>query len=148
MKKLCYIIAVILLISCKPGRNAAQTPAEKAAVMDSTLPVSAKTKMFMQELQNEMKNTKKGIKQFLPSASLVDKYSLQKIKGTYYVHGFIRTNKDFKPEQIKTIGVYCGRPAGDIRTVQVPLKSFYVFLEQKGITYFQVAEKVSIDKSK
>lgn len=148
MKKLCYIIVVILLISCKPSRNTAQTPSAKATTMDSTFPVSAKTKMFMLELQNEMKAQKKGIKQFLPSAELADKYNLQKIKGIYYVQGFIKTNRDFKPEQIKTIGGYCGRPAGDIRTVQVPLKSFYVFLEQKGITYFQIAEKVSIDRNK
>lgn len=139
---------VILLVSCKPGRNIAQTPTAKATIMDSTLPVSAKTKMFMLELQNEMKATKKVIKEFVPSAQLADKYSLQKIKGIYYVRGFIKVNKDFKPEQIKAIGGYCGRPAGDIRTVQVPLKSFYRFLEQKDITYFQIEEKVSIDRSK
>lgn len=102
----------------------------------------------MLELQNDMKAKKQEIQQFVPSAEMADKYSLQKIKGIYYVQGFIKTNRDFKPEQIKKIGGYCGRPAGDIRTVQVPLKSFYVFLRQKGITYFQVAEKVSIDRNK
>lgn len=147
MKKLCYIIIIILLIGCKPGKNIAQTTASKTTVADTTFPVSATTKMFMLELQNEMKATKKGIKQFVPSATLADKYSLQKTKGMYYVHGFIKTNKDFEPKKLKQIGGHSGRPAGNIRTVQIPLKSFNQFLTQKGITYFQIAEKVNIDRN-
>lgn len=145
MKKFCYIIIIILLIGCKPGKNIAQTHVAKATVADTTFPVSATTKMFMLELQNEMQATKKGIKQFVPSATLADKYNLRKTKGIYYVHGFVKTNKDFEPKQLKQIGGHSGRPAGNIRTVQVPLKSFSQFLKQKGITYFQIAEKVSID---
>ncbi len=127
-------------MGCMPGRNTAQTSA-----MDSTIPVSATTRLFMLELENEMKATKKEIKRFVPSARLVDKYNLSKRKRTYYIHGFIKTNDDFNEAQMKKTGVYCGRAVGGIRTVQIPLKSFYVFLRQKGITYFQVAEKLSSD---
>jgi hypothetical protein len=134
-------------MGCMPGRNTAQTAAAKTNTMDSTLPVSATTRMFMQELENEMKATKKEIRRFVPSARLVDKYNLSKRKRTYYIHGFIKTDGRFDELTFKKAGFSCGRSVGGIRTVQVPLKSFYIFLRQKGITYFQIAEKLSHDNN-
>lgn len=134
-------------MGCIPGRNTAQTQVASPRVADSTFPVSATTRMFMLELKAEIDASNKGIKKFTPSARLVDKYNLGKVKRTYYIHGFIKTNADFNEAQMKKTGVYCGRAVGGIRTVQIPLKSFYVFLRQKGITYFQVAEKLSNDSN-
>lgn len=137
----------VLLIGCMPGRNTVQTATAQSSAMDSTFPVSATTRMFMYELENEMKATKKEINRFVPSARLVDKYNLGKVKRTYYIHGFIKTDGHFDELKFKKAGFSCGRSAGGMRTVQVPLKSFYVFLRQKGITYFQVAEKLSNDSN-
>lgn len=134
-------------MGCIPGRNTAQTQVANAGVADSTFPVSATTRMFMLELKGEMDASNKSIKKFIPSDRLVDKYNLRKVKRAYYIHGFIKTDSRFDEAKFKKAGFYCGRPVGGMRTVQVPLKSFYVFLRQKGITYFQVAEKLSNDSN-
>ncbi|MBS1771245.1 MAG: hypothetical protein JST82_00190 [Bacteroidetes bacterium] len=108
-------------------------------------PVSADTKFFMMDLQNEMNTSKQPLKTFNPSTQLIKKYSLQKIKGIYYVSGFIKTDKNFSEKQLKKIKTFPGQPSGDIRTILVPLSAFSTFLNQKGITYFELSKKLEIN---
>jgi hypothetical protein len=99
------------------------------------------------DLEKELKGGRAGLKQFMPSAQLVDKHNLQNVKGQYFVTGFIKVNAKFKREQIKKIGGYSGKPSGKVRTVRIPLQAFLRFLELKNITYFEISQKQQLYRS-
>lgn len=114
-------------------------------IVQGAFPVSADTKLFMMDLQHELESSKQSLKSFTPSSQLADKYSLQKIKGIYYVSGFIKTDKNFSDMKLKKIKTYPGQPSGGIRTILVPLSAFSTFLNQKGITYFELSKKLEVN---
>ena len=114
-------------------------------IAQGAFPVSADAKFFMMDLQNELNASKKSLKNFTPSPQLTEKYGLQKIKGIYYASGFIQTDKSFSEKQLKKIKTFPGQPSGNIRTILVPLSAFSTFLNQKGITYFELSKKLEVN---
>jgi hypothetical protein len=144
-----YQVTLFILIAvfyCVVGAFA-QPGKQQTGLFKTTMPLSAGTRMFIADLEKELKASGKGIKYFQPSAELVDRHSLQNVKGQYFVTGFIKVNAKFKPEQIKKIGGYSGKPSGKVRTVRIPLQAFPRFLELKTITYFELGQKQQLYRS-
>jgi len=141
-----YQVALFILLAvlyCFVGAIA-QSAKLQGGFCKTTIPLSAGTRMFIMDLEKELNSSGKDIKQFRPSAKLADRHSLQNVKGQYFVTGFIKVNTKFKPEQIKKIGGYIGKPSGKVRTVRIPLSAFPRFLDLKTVTYFEISRKVHL----
>lgn len=138
---------IFLAVLCCFAGSVAQTSKGPDKAMECIFPVSSGTRMFIADLQKELKTSGNGLRQFRPSVQLADRYSLQNVKGQYFVTGFIKVNAKFKPEQIKKIGGYSGKPSGKVRTVRIPLQAFPCFLELKTITYFELGQKQQLYRS-
>ncbi len=139
---LLMLILPIIILFTRYGTVYGQKAANK--MEQGSFPVSADTKFFMMDLQNELNASKQTLKSFTPTKQFAEKYSLQKIKGKYHLSGFIQTDKRFSEKQLRRIQVFPGQPSGNIRTVMVPLSAFPAFLKQKGITYFELSKKVEV----
>ena len=140
------LFTVLAVMYCVVG-VVAQNGVSPAKTIECSFPVSPGTRLFMADLEKELKDSKVGLKQFVPSAKLVERHSLQNLKGQYFVTGFIKVNGKFKPEQIKKIGGYSGKPSGKVRTVRIPLAAFSGFLKQKNIFYFEISQKQQLYRS-
>ncbi|OSZ82121.1 hypothetical protein CAP35_02295 [Chitinophagaceae bacterium IBVUCB1] len=135
------ILLIFFFACCTTVR--AQTATNKIEL--GSFPVSVDAKMLMLDLQNELNASKQTLKNFVPSTRFVEKYNLQKIKGKYYISGFIQTNNAFSEKKLRKIKVHPGQPSGGIRTVMIPLSAFTSFLNQKGITYFELSKKLEVN---
>lgn len=146
LKTFFCLFTCLFFFCCRESKEAVKNTAaaaDSAIIIKNHFPVSARTKMFIASLQREINSSKKGMTSFVPSQKLTDAYNLIKIKGRYFLSGFIKTDEHFTEQTFQDSGVVFGQPSNGIRTVQVPLSYFPGFLEQTGITYFEISQKLS-----
>lgn len=135
------ILCCALLIAC-----AANYKTTKVNPVTPHFPVSNNTQLFLFDYNNEVTQCEKQNRQFTPSQELVNKYQLNKLKNDYCVFGFIKVDSTFSEQQFSYDGMIVNSRAGQIVTVQIPLKHLSSFLQYSGIIYFDIAHKMNINK--
>ena len=117
---------------------------EVTTKLDPSFSVSAQTRFFIKEIEDELVKQKVNLNHYNPSTSIIEKYNLTKIEDAIYVSGMIKIPDNFDISNLTKIGVLIGSQSGKITTVQIPIKNFDIFLNNNSIEYFQISEKVQI----
>lgn len=141
----CFTIISVFFLSCNGTKQAAKTNNENIMQTETFQPsynISAKTKMFLSELENEISQVK-NIENFKPSNKLIASYNIRKQGNDYFISGFIKPNDQFDRNNLEPNNVTFGQAIGIVVTVQVPLRYLSQFLKAKGIEYFEISEKVN-----
>jgi len=133
-----FIIGYAFIIGCNTSHLAAKPN------LLPTYDVSNYTRLFLSELNNEIKNNSTP-KSFIPSAKLITTYQLHQLKTDYYVFGFIKVDTKFSTSQLKKIGAIVGTRSGNIITLQVPINTISSFLNTSGITYFEISKSTHLN---
>jgi len=100
MKK--YFFASLLLLvmsSCAAKR----TPVHITPQIPGNLELSKSFTTFWSALYQEVKD--KDLSTFKPSKALQYRYGMKKLKGGYYISGFITTLPTFKKKPLEDIGI-------------------------------------------
>jgi len=133
-------------LSCNETKQAVKTNNEnimQTEIFQTTYNISARTKMFLSELENEISKAGKSIESFKPSEKLIESHNIRKQDDDYFISGFVKTNELFYRNSFEQINITFGQDTGNIITVQIPFKSLSQFLKGEGIEYFEISEKVS-----
>jgi hypothetical protein len=104
--------------------------------------VSAKTRQLIKDIQDELTEQKTSIQKYTPSKSIIEKYDILKIEDVYHISGMMMIKENFIKSTLDDISVKTGSQSGKFTTVQIPANKFDLFLQNEGIEYFQVTEKV------
>ncbi len=107
--------------------------------------ISAKTQLFLNELEKEINLNGGNIKNYKASEKMLNEYNLKRFNETYFVGGFIKVTSSFKTKPLESYGVKFGQEKKEIRTVNVPVYYLKEFLTADNILFFQISEKVSIN---
>lgn len=147
-------IGLLMLASCscngtkntsKPKANSEQVKTEnkESPKLESTFDVSARTKLFIKAVEDELNSTKSNIETYEPSSELVENFSLRMQNEEYIIRGFIKTNSSFENSALESKGVILGRKTGELTTVSFSLNLLQEFLTTENITYFEISEQVT-----
>jgi hypothetical protein len=141
-----YLIISISLtathFSCSaPKRNNTTTELNQTTSLKPKFDVSAKTRQFLKDLEDDLNSQKTALRKYTPSINMIDKYDIIQIENLYYVSGMVMTNETYDIFSLKEIGVKIGYQSGKFTTTQILVNQFDLFLEYQGIAYFQISEK-------
>lgn len=136
---------MFLLASCKT-KQATTAQASSMEQIICTYKVSAPTKRFIAELNQELESSKVAIINFEPSDKLKHQYQLKQYQGQYYIHGFMKTDPTFDPKKLEEQGIVIAAGKGVHKTVQVPMRALNFFLSQPQITYFEIGTTTGVKK--
>jgi len=140
-----FFITILVISSCTTSKEVAnKSQSLENEEITSLFPVSASTKRFLYDFNNELKKSKVEINSFEPSLKLIDSYSLRKINEEYCISGFIKVNESFLKTNLESKGVTFGSTSGKIITINVPLVYLEDFLKEDTIQYFEISSKVQI----
>lgn len=115
---------------------------QTTTVLTANFDVSAKTRQLIKDIQDELSLQKISISNYVPSKNIIDKYDIIQIENLYHIGGMMMTNETFDISSLNEIGVKIGNQSGKFTTIQIPTNSFDLFLTNKGISYFQISEKI------
>src|SRR5690606_13146170 len=116
---------------------------EESLKFEPTFDLSARTKLFLKAVEDEMSSMKKNIETYEPSDDIVKKYGLKKQNEEYIISGFIKTTSSFEKNGLESKGVNLGRKTGELMTISFPLNFLQEFLTTENITYFEISEQVT-----
>lgn len=119
-----------------------KTEMNQTTILTANFDVSAKTRLFIKDVQDELFVHKTSISKYVPSKNIIDKYNIIQIDNIYHISGMMMTNETFEKSGLNEIGVKISIQSGNIATIQIPVNNFDLFLKNQGITYFQISEKV------
>jgi len=114
---------------------------QTTTTLTANFDVSSKTRQLIKDIQEELDSQKISISKYVPSKSIIDKFDIIKIENIHHISGMIMINENFANSSLNEIGVKIGNQSGKFTTIQIPIKSFDLFLENQGIAYFEVTEK-------
>lgn len=139
-----FIILLLVIYSCSGTKQTGNKTKMKSAPINLTAKynISARTRLLIKDIETELQNKKTNLKDFIPSKELVKKYGLLKINELFYINGFILINENFNESTLNELSIKTGAESNNLITVQVPVNKFDLFLQNKGIKYFKVSEKV------
>lgn len=147
MKKVLFVILIAGCMlagwNCNGSKKsgADQNKSDWRSVMQNpSFDLSPKARAFVDAALDEASDDK--LSDFTPSVDLRDQYRLIDVDGQFAIGGFVRTNSDFDPEGLQAQGIQVSSKTSGIASVMVPLNQLPVFLQFKGITYFDLHEKV------
>lgn len=129
----------------KPNTNQEQVSIEKKESLkfETTFDMSARTKLFLNSVEDEITSKGNNIDNFEPSPEIIENYGLKKRGELYIIRGFIKTTPDFTKNDLESKGVSFGRKVGEMMTISFPLNFLQQFLTTENITYFEISEQVS-----
>jgi hypothetical protein len=129
----------------KPKANNKQVNFEKnePSKFESAFDLSARTKLFIKAVEDEMNSFETTIEFYIPSNELVQEYGLKKQNDEYVIRGFIKSTSSFEKSKFETKGINLGKKTGEMMTISFPLRFLQEFLNSKHITYFEISEQVT-----
>lgn len=135
-------ILLILTSSCITSDNKAQKDdsVAKPSNFSSNFKLSPQTKLFIQDLRQEIENEDKTT--FKSSSKLQNKYNLRKLNNVFYVNGFIKVNNNYDEDVLSKLNINVNSSKGEIKTISIPIKSIPKFLRTDGIEYFEISQQV------
>jgi len=138
------LIITLTFLSCSIDKRACKynEDSHKTELLFSSYNVSPRTKLFLKELNKELKVGSKSLKTFVPSEIFIKKYDIKKIDSIYAIGGLIKTSESFNKNSFDNSGIIFGQTSGRITTVFVPIYYLNDFLNKKEIEYFEISEKV------
>lgn len=146
-----YILLTALFAISVSNYSCRSSKINKKAKMNQTtnaftlnFEVSAKTKRLIKDIRDELDMQKILISEYKPSKKIIEKYDFIKTQDTFYIGGMMITDETFDISGLREIGVKIGSQVGNFSTIQIPISSFGLFLENQGIKYFEVSEKTYI----
>jgi hypothetical protein len=144
---LLVLLSGTTLVGCSGTKNT-NAPTENQQPMAELQPVfnvSAKTKLFLKAVQNELRDQKVSVAGYTPSADVIERYNLSKRGEQYYFSGFITAGENLDKAVLNAMGAVIGASTAEQHTVHVPVRSMDQFFQNNQITFFQIAEKASIN---
>lgn len=145
-------IGLLMLASCSCNgtKNTSKTNSEQVKIenkespkLESTFDISARTKLFIKAVEDEMSSMESNIETYEPSDGLVQQYGLKRQNDEYIIRGFIKTTSSFEKSGLESKGVNLGRKTGELMTISFPLNFLQEFLTTENITYFEISEQVT-----
>lgn len=100
--------------------------------------ISAETMIFLADLNKSMSKTDN-----IPDSDICNKYAITKRNGVYYISCLALVNEQFNQTILETEGMKIGSRTGDIITLRIPLKKIHMISKLPGISYLEVAGKIS-----
>lgn len=141
---------MLVSCSCNGAKDTPNTSAEQVKFeikespkFESTFEISARTKLFIKAVEDEMSSMESSIETYEPSEQLVQQYSLKKQNNDYIIRGFIKTTSSFEQKRLQTKGVNLGIKKGEFMTISFPLSFLQEFLSTDNIIYFELSEQVT-----
>lgn len=124
--KMRSVFAVLLCLICLGGLHAqyAIMPAQTIAAIN----------VVQKDLQ---------VNRDVPSAQIVDMFPIYRMNGEYYVAVLCKVNSDFNKARAIRDGFEVGTIIGSIATMRIPIQLLQENFSYPGITYLEVAEKIS-----
>lgn len=135
-KYLIFCLSFAAFLGCKSKNGLTSSEGSGMTTRTPAFEVSPQAKLFLADFAKLESPAQ-------PSDSFVKKYNLQQTDQAYYVSGFIKTDDQLKASELEALGVQSGTQAGNMQTVRIPLKAVDAFFQLKGITYFQLSEKIN-----
>ena len=132
------LLLVILTSSCIISES--KTQEDNLIAKASNFKLSPQTKLFIQDLRQEIKNEDKST--FKPSSELQNKYNLKKLNNVFYVNGFIKATNNYDKDVFSLLNINVNSSKGGIKTISIPIKSIPKFLKTDGIEYFEISQQV------
>lgn len=108
-----------------------------------TAAVSARTAIFLSDLQQEKDQARAKHLSFVPSASLIEEYQIFQRSGHYYIRGFIEASSSLDEAKLRNAGISIETKAGNLRTVIADLDAIEQLLHWPNIKSFSIATPLS-----
>lgn len=139
MKKILFIAISISLFSCSSSNNKNSKSNTQSTGFETKVELSANTKLFLQELNQERETQKKS--DFVPSDELIEKYSLVEQANNYFIRAFLKVETDFDYNELENLEVMTNSKVGEIITVAIPLGAIPAILDVEKIEYLEINQK-------
>ncbi len=134
------VIASVLMSCCSTSKNISIK--KEQSLITNNVQLSNNFRSFWNELRKEA--GEQPLDQFIPSDTLIARYSLIKQDKRFYLSGFLYTDSTFNEENIKAIEGNVVVYTEKIKTFSVPVKSIPLLIQIKGITYIEIGKKAKI----
>ncbi len=85
-------------------------------------------------------------KNFVPSAALIENYSLREENKIYYVGGFLHVNETTLPSDIQKFNAKVNTQLDSLWTVHVPIQNLEPLLKTQGVKTFEVGRKAQLKR--
>ena len=137
------ILIIDIMTGCASRRNESVSQQNHNDSWEIAYPVSGNTQLFLKKYRlwdatpaSETKN--EDLKKLCKS------YNLKQLPDSSFVLcGFIKTDSLFNPALFTQNGIHLNPPAGDMRTVCIPLDKLKFFFTQKGIVSFESSTPIN-----
>ena len=116
---------------------------QASAVVDSVVApdiFSARTKMFLNDYQKQMKNGSQ------PDAPFIGKYSLMKIDANYYLGMILKISSDPDLAELNKLNVITGSRTAGLLSIKIPIQSVEQLNRVRGILQADTDTKVNLKK--
>ena len=139
-------IGLLCVLSCKKSKNiGVENNKTQTNSLAATFEISPKTRVFLKDVETEIKKQNTTLIDYNPSQRVVDKYQIQKRDAIYYVSGLAMLKKDTDPKKLGEMGFLVGSQTKTFTSIEIPLKRLDIFLNLEVIEYFEISDKVNLN---
>ncbi|WP_321518477.1 hypothetical protein [uncultured Bacteroides sp.] len=138
-KFLCCAVIAILLAGCSSYHKSIRTDNSQTMLI-SKAQLSNSFKSFWKDLIEEANG--KSLEQYIPSQTLIERYSLREQNQHFLVSGFLHTDSTFNKTDVENLGGNVVTYSNKIKTFSVPIGKIPQFIQIKGIIYIEIGKKV------
>lgn len=136
------MLALFAGVSCCGSQKHSTGLLDKSVMgLSPIFEVSALTRKFLTDVEEELRNSGLGIEDYKPSNSLIERYGLLRRDDVVSLSGFMKVEDGFDVAEIHAIDGSLGEQVGTMRTVTLPLSRLKDFLHLRGVSYFELAAK-------
>lgn len=147
MNRIFFTFSLLIIFSLLSCDNPA--PIQKNdALYHSELPylrpgyaVSPDCISFLRAIKQQAGDRKLESITFKPA--FLKEHNLTEKSGIIYVNGFAKKDVTFEQAEFDRMQIITSPGMGNLASVQIPIQSLNDFLQYRGITFFQMAQKVS-----
>lgn len=139
------ILAMLALFAgvscCGSKKHSAGLSEDRVISLAPSFEVSALTRKFLSDVEEELRVSGLGFGEYNPSNSLVERYGLLRRGDSVSVSGFVKVDDGFEAAGLHAMGGSLGEQVGTMRTLTLPLSRLKDFLHLRGVSYFELATK-------
>jgi len=127
MKKICFTTVMVIW----------------AIAISAQTRISAETHLFMADLNKSLYKSAD-----LTNKEIIGKYPVRTMNGVTMVSCLALVNEQYNKKQLESQGFRIGSQTGNIITLRIPVEKFQFITSLPGISYLEVAGKISPDLNK
>jgi hypothetical protein len=140
------VIGLMSIFSCKKSKSVGiENEKTQEIRLTSMYQVSAKTRIFITDIETEMNQQNTTLNDYIPSNKIIDKYQIRQNGQVYWISGMIKLKENSDVKKINEMGFRIDSESKNISSIQVPLNRLDTFLNIDVIEYFEISDKLNLN---